>query len=86
MSPVAPPKAIPPPQRPSRLSRQVHPPQPPPEPVAPEPEEAEDVEGEDEDGDDDKPYCFCQKKSFGDVGFILRNYDWFISLILFFFR
>ncbi|KAF9028544.1 hypothetical protein BDZ89DRAFT_1014947 [Hymenopellis radicata] len=67
MSPVVPPKPAPPPQRPSRLSRQVHPPQPPPEPVAPEPDEPEEVEGEDEDGDDDKPYCFCQKKSFGDM-------------------
>lgn len=75
MSPVATPK---PPAathsaRQSRLSRQIHPPPPPPEPVHVEPEEdaegeEEGEEGEEDDAEEDnKPYCFCQKKSFGDA-------------------
>ncbi|KAG7441575.1 uncharacterized protein BT62DRAFT_907841 [Guyanagaster necrorhizus] len=75
-----PPKAAQAPtHRQSRLSRQVHPPVPGPEEDA-EGEE-EDAEGEEDDeGEDDKLYCFCQKKSFGDMiacdsGFC--PYEWF---------
>ncbi|KAF9488496.1 hypothetical protein BDN71DRAFT_1457120 [Pleurotus eryngii] len=55
----------------SRLSRQIHPP-----PVAKKLEEDEEMEGEaeeeaeeddEEDADDERLYCFCQKRSYGDM-------------------
>ncbi|KAF9045761.1 hypothetical protein BDZ89DRAFT_1058722 [Hymenopellis radicata] len=62
ISPVPPPKST---------RYPLHPPVPPPAPVpVPEPKveaEADDAEAEEEEVDDDKPYCFCQKKSFGDM-------------------
>ncbi|KAK0492725.1 hypothetical protein EDD18DRAFT_1079424 [Armillaria luteobubalina] len=79
-SPAPPPKAAQAPtHRQSRLSRQVHPPVPGPEEDAEGEEEDAEAE-EDDEGEDDKLYCFCQKKSFGDMiacdsGFC--PYEWF---------
>ncbi len=75
-SPAPPPKAAQAPtHRQSRLSRQVHPPVPGPEEDAEGEEEDAEAE-EDDEGEDDKLYCFCQKKSFGDVSVFLCAFSW----------